>query len=1480
MTYLINDTSNLYKTKVTVRTHTPEVTKFLSTTNEARIAIISNSSNVEPVMYFDWRTNSNVTSNITYISKADNIFYLGTSLTQTSNKEIYIAVDKKQAIHKIATFRPDGINLNADTVVYASLLPSSNIYNIGSQNKKWRNLILSGCNLNFNEAILEYNPTDNELNFKHNKIIRTPVPYDEIVHSNIPVTSNINGSNVITSNYTISSNVTRSSNLINSNIEFVPLTAKHLSVYSEDGSRAILATSEYGTTLVSYSSEADLISSLELTSLNTNQIAEGSNLYFTFERARAVIEANATQSASSVIGTSNQLIQQGRALAASFQSSIDANTSNLIISVNKLGTDINSNLLRDYNASILNIRNTSNQLNQTINSTLTTFNPTLLQIDSNTSNYLRAACNQILDTLKNTSNSLLSQLSTISTNASNQISTTSNDITVAISFTSNTLTSIINSSNNDITYSITLSSNSLDNFWLSTSNEMATRITTNTVSLTSYITITSNALKQQITDTSNYIASDVTSNYASISQTLNTASNQLATSINSLSTNINNRISGLTLDDIKNGTTNKYITSNIYDGDLTVSNLTTRGHVLPAINEAYSLGSCNQRWRDLYLSGNIHLADARISATASQGIEIKNSTGDLLDIVVSKVLIKDSVSGGYTVLQSVNNAISIGAATSDSTTVTSNVEKVTYTSSISEGSNLFFTATRAGAIAAASNVFVNAYTTTTSNSVSARITALTTDQIANGTSNKFIVNNTYTGDLSVYATLTVSNLNIIGSTANIQTNEYKTEMLRIDTQATDGPALKVINNSLYSNIAEFYYDTTPVLIINSTGNVAVGKTTADEKLDVQGNIKFGGRINNVTAAELSYLSGLTSPVQPQLNAINTDNSNLTSNLIVTFTKLYTDNSNQLSTTINNNMTNMQQYINNASNSFSISVNNTSNSIMTYVLSLGVGQDSNLLNMSNVLNTSLQSTLDNINTQIDSLQPNLNAYVTNTCNALLQNVTDTSNVIRGRLNTIVSTGWQATGSNIIFLNKVSIGSNLFGSETLTVVGNIKFSGSINEVTSNEFSYLNGVTSPIGAQVTAASSNLFNYTINFSVGLFSTTSNSITTQSTNLNSNIYFGYVTSTSNDFMTNVRTTSNILSTNINAFLAQGFVPSQWSNINSDIYYTIGNVGIGTTSVTTNELEVYGDIVIYGDYNLKKTLDDGVTVENYQIERWLDSPTYDNTDGVKYIYYNDGYVGVKKGTPGTNLHVGRVNEDNSASIFNTGTLVTCNFINPNTTLSSNNTGISDVCAIFDSALWCKSTIASASDQRIKTNIDDINDDNALQKIMSIQPKTYNYIDPMKGGDKVYGFLAQQIKEVIPEAVGLRKEVVPNIFTVADCSYNVITFVYDPAIVLLGTKLSIITLEGVWDMYTVIALNDGNSITIDKNIDTNKVFVYGTEVNDFHTLDKTYIYTLNVCATQILSRDIDAITERVQTLEQQLGITSTTYLTDEQFHNTN
>ena len=163
------------------------------------------------------------------------------------------------------------------------------------------------------------------------------------------------------------------------------------------------------------------------------------------------------------------------------------------------------------------------------------------------------------------------------------------------------------------------------------------------------------------------------------------------------------------------------------------------------------------------------------------------------------------------------------------------------------------------------------------------------------------------------------------------------------------------------------------------------------------------------------------------------------------------------------------------------------------------------------------------------------------------------------------------------------------------------------------------------------------------------------------------------------------------------------------------------------------------------------------------------------------------------------------------------------------------------------SLTNPSDSRIKKDIEDINDDTALNKLLLIQPTTYNYIDVErnKGFGKVYGFIAQQIRDVIPEAVPIIEYIIPNIYK--SCLINNKREVYhsipldtpiDTDIKIRGSEYKI---KEIYEDYFVI----------DKDIDTDDAFVFGYSVNDFHTLNKDYIFTLNVCATQELHRRIEA-----------------------------
>ena len=142
----------------------------------------------------------------------------------------------------------------------------------------------------------------------------------------------------------------------------------------------------------------------------------------------------------------------------------------------------------------------------------------------------------------------------------------------------------------------------------------------------------------------------------------------------------------------------------------------------------------------------------------------------------------------------------------------------------------------------------------------------------------------------------------------------------------------------------------------------------------------------------------------------------------------------------------------------------------------------------------------------------------------------------------------------------------------------------------------------------------------------------------------------------------------------------------------------------------------------------------------------------------------------------------------------------------------------------------------------------------------------KGDNKVYGFIAQQVKEIIPEAVKLGKDYLPNIYKVFDLSGDVITTNEDLTNTLsIDDNIQIIDQEKEnKEVYKIIGISPTH-IKIDKSINGNKCFIYGKEVNDFHTLSKEYIFTLNVCATQELYKLIQQQQTIINDLQNRLSI---------------
>jgi len=181
-----------------------------------------------------------------------------------------------------------------------------------------------------------------------------------------------------------------------------------------------------------------------------------------------------------------------------------------------------------------------------------------------------------------------------------------------------------------------------------------------------------------------------------------------------------------------------------------------------------------------------------------------------------------------------------------------------------------------------------------------------------------------------------------------------------------------------------------------------------------------------------------------------------------------------------------------------------------------------------------------------------------------------------------------------------------------------------------------------------------------------------------------------------------------------------------------------------------------------------------------------------------------------------------------------------------------------------------SDSRIKTNIQDVQDDDALQRLRLIQPKTYTYKDIVaKGTESVYGFIAQQVRSVLPYSTGLIKDCIPDIYQLGDRVDDLVTlrdstFSFNES----SGNVKFIHKKGGDAIIPVNFISSNQLQILDTSkLDSNEseIFVYGREVNDFHTLNKDAIFTVNVAATQELDRQLQAAKVQIASLETRLAL---------------
>ena len=178
-----------------------------------------------------------------------------------------------------------------------------------------------------------------------------------------------------------------------------------------------------------------------------------------------------------------------------------------------------------------------------------------------------------------------------------------------------------------------------------------------------------------------------------------------------------------------------------------------------------------------------------------------------------------------------------------------------------------------------------------------------------------------------------------------------------------------------------------------------------------------------------------------------------------------------------------------------------------------------------------------------------------------------------------------------------------------------------------------------------------------------------------------------------------------------------------------------------------------------------------------------------------------------------------------------------------------------------------SDARIKRVLGITNNSDDLNTLMKIKVTNYKYIDTIGRGTKLNKkVIAQELEKVYPNAVNQHIDVVPDIYHIADICDGKITVKNnlkecERVKLIFDDRTEIVEVEKADSTGFEVNLKD-ISATLNAS---ERVFVYGREVNDFRTVDYEALSTLNISATQQLAKENEElkkqVTEQNKSIEQ-------------------
>ena len=676
--------------------------------------------------------------------------------------------------------------------------------------------------------------------------------------------------------------------------------------------------------------------------------------------------------------------------------------------------------------------------------------------------------------------------------------------------------------------------------------------------------------------------------------------------------------------------------------------------------------------------------------------------------------------------------------------------------------------------------------------------------------NKVNILSTSSGTVSDSSTnKTLTNIYINGGIINIEYLNLFKSSIKWQTG---------VSQQLGGFFIDKYKGTKDIFFIDKNKNIGLGTNKPLYKLDVRGNINISG--STILNGDIT-LQNITSNSTTNIIYYDTNSKNISYGLLPSNSSLSTLNVSGPVTLLSSLNVSGNTILNNTvsiNSSLNVSGNTILNNITTCLSSLNVSGNTvlnNLITIKSTLNVSGNTILNNSVT----INSTLNVSSPITC---LSSLNISGNTILNNLVTINST--LNVSGNTILNSAVTNKSTLINIGATTCLSTLNVSGITvfnNAISINSTLNLSGYTIITSGNIGSQSVSYANSA--GSVSIATNAYNLYTNNNDSTNSTYYIPFY-STYSGWATPYGNTKLNYNPSSNTITCDIFKGNLSGNALDLINRYSGSYGLWGNSF----YNTYGNFWSYGFYT-NGNFGVGASTPEYPLTVLS---TYNKNYG-PYGYLNSGGSTGYYGGTGTN----------AVSIYAAGRIL---------------------CSEFN----------AVSDIRVKTNIIDVDDISALEVIRQIQPKKYNYIDvATRGNEPVWGFIAQQIKSVLPYSTKIITDYIPNIYDFATINNNTIIFNnIDTSKIILPTKLKLYTDDENNSIKEVIVnkIIDNKTIEIKESLENiTKVFVYGQQVDDFHVLNKDAIYAVSVAALQEVDRqqqkdtkNIIDLTNRIEILEKQ------------------